>query len=67
MMMSYLYCGGTESLKTNVSDLLEVRITKYTHTICLGSCVKYFKSPGVGSYCLLYDIAEHVLLNDSVS
>ena len=27
IMMSYLYCGGTESLKTNVSDLLEVRIT----------------------------------------
>lgn len=26
MMMSYLYCGGTESLKKNVSDLLEVRI-----------------------------------------
>lgn len=25
MMMSYLYCGGTESLKTNVKDLLEVR------------------------------------------
>lgn len=25
-MMSYLYCGGTESLKKNVSDLLEVRI-----------------------------------------
>lgn len=25
-MMSYLYCGGTESLKTNVPDLLEVRI-----------------------------------------
>uniref|UniRef100_A0A8C7G200 Ankyrin repeat and BTB domain containing 2 n=2 Tax=Oncorhynchus TaxID=8016 RepID=A0A8C7G200_ONCKI len=24
MMMSYLYCGGTESLKTNVSDLLEL-------------------------------------------
>lgn len=24
MMMSYLYCGGTESLKTNVADLLEV-------------------------------------------
>lgn len=26
MMMSYLYCGGTESLKKVVSDLLEVRI-----------------------------------------
>lgn len=26
MMMSYLYCGGTESLKKKVSDLLEVRI-----------------------------------------
>lgn len=25
-MMSYLYCGGTESLKKKVSDLLEVRI-----------------------------------------
>lgn len=25
MMMSYLYCGGTESLKKNVPDLLEVR------------------------------------------
>lgn len=24
MMMSYLYCGGTESLKTNVPDLLEL-------------------------------------------
>ncbi|XP_038131537.1 ankyrin repeat and BTB/POZ domain-containing protein 2 isoform X2 [Cyprinodon tularosa] len=24
MMMSYLYCGGTESLKTNVQDLLEL-------------------------------------------
>uniref|UniRef100_A0A6Q2Z8J2 ABTB2/3 histone-like domain-containing protein n=1 Tax=Esox lucius TaxID=8010 RepID=A0A6Q2Z8J2_ESOLU len=24
MMMSYLYCGGTESLKTNLSDLLEL-------------------------------------------
>ncbi|KAL0967862.1 hypothetical protein UPYG_G00258550 [Umbra pygmaea] len=24
IMMSYLYCGGTESLKTNVSDLLEL-------------------------------------------
>ncbi|XP_061773574.1 ankyrin repeat and BTB/POZ domain-containing protein 2-like isoform X1 [Nerophis ophidion] len=24
MMMSYLYCGGTESLKTRVSDLLEL-------------------------------------------
>ncbi|XP_062317950.1 ankyrin repeat and BTB/POZ domain-containing protein 2 isoform X2 [Osmerus eperlanus] len=24
MMMSYLYCGGTEALKTNVSDLLEL-------------------------------------------
>lgn len=24
MMMSYLYCGGTESLKRNVSDLLEL-------------------------------------------
>lgn len=30
IMMSYLYCGGTESLKTNVSDLLEVRITTDT-------------------------------------
>lgn len=30
MMMSYLYCGGTESLKTNVSDLLEVKITIVT-------------------------------------
>lgn len=30
MMMSYLYCGGTESLKTNVSDLLEVGITEHT-------------------------------------
>lgn len=25
MMMSYLYCGGTEALKTNVSGMLEVR------------------------------------------
>ncbi|XP_048113700.1 ankyrin repeat and BTB/POZ domain-containing protein 2 [Alosa alosa] len=24
MMMSYLYCGGTEALKTNVSDVLEL-------------------------------------------
>lgn len=30
MMMSYLYCGGTESLKTVVPDLLEVRSTKQT-------------------------------------
>lgn len=38
-MMSYLYCGGTESLKTNVPDLLEVRIAnvhkiKWSHLIC---------------------------------
>lgn len=35
IMMSYLYCGGTESLKTNVPDLLEVRTT---------SCTYYFAS-----------------------
>lgn len=33
MMMSYLYCGGTESLKNNVPDLLEVGNTKqHIHT-----------------------------------
>lgn len=33
MMMSYLYCGGMESLKTNVPDLLEVRnTTQRIHT-----------------------------------
>lgn len=30
MMMSYLYCGGTESLKMGVSELLEVRQTRYS-------------------------------------
>ncbi len=30
--MSYLYCGGTESLKMGVPDLLEVRLTRYRPT-----------------------------------
>lgn len=35
MMMSYLYCGGTESLKNNVPDLLEVRNTKQHIPTCV--------------------------------
>lgn len=38
MMMSYLYCGGTESLKTNVPDLLEVRNTKQHIHTCVITC-----------------------------
>lgn len=38
MMMSYLYCGGTESLKTNVPDLLEVRYSKQHIHTCVITC-----------------------------
>ncbi|KAG7255611.1 hypothetical protein CRUP_010423 [Coryphaenoides rupestris] len=36
MMMSYLYCGGTESLKTNVGELLEAHGAVELSAFCEG-------------------------------
>lgn len=39
--MSYLYCGGTESLKTSVPDLLEVRVKHILAIIILTANVQF--------------------------
>lgn len=51
MMMSYLYCGGMESLKTNVPDLLEVRNTKQHIHTCVITC-QFLNFYGLGGTAL---------------
>ncbi|KAM4618710.1 ankyrin repeat and BTB/POZ domain-containing protein 2 [Polymixia lowei] len=55
MMMSYLYCGGTESLKTNVSDLLE-----------LLSTASLFQLGALQRHCELI-CSQHISLDNAVS
>uniref|UniRef100_A0A673BMY9 Ankyrin repeat and BTB/POZ domain-containing protein 2 n=1 Tax=Sphaeramia orbicularis TaxID=375764 RepID=A0A673BMY9_9TELE len=55
MMMSYLYCGGTESLKTNVSDLLE-----------LLSAASLFQLAALQRHCELI-CSQHITLDNAVS
>uniref|UniRef100_A0A8D3A9J1 Ankyrin repeat and BTB (POZ) domain containing 2b n=1 Tax=Scophthalmus maximus TaxID=52904 RepID=A0A8D3A9J1_SCOMX len=55
MMMSYLYCGGTESLKTNVHDLLE-----------LLSVASLFHLRALQRHCELI-CAHHINLDNAVS
>uniref|UniRef100_A0A3B5QXK6 Ankyrin repeat and BTB domain containing 2 n=1 Tax=Xiphophorus maculatus TaxID=8083 RepID=A0A3B5QXK6_XIPMA len=55
MMMSYLYCGGTESLKTNVKDLLE-----------LLSAANQFQLGALQRHCELI-CSKHINLDNAVS
>uniref|UniRef100_A0A3Q2ZEY9 Ankyrin repeat and BTB/POZ domain-containing protein 2 n=1 Tax=Kryptolebias marmoratus TaxID=37003 RepID=A0A3Q2ZEY9_KRYMA len=55
MMMSYLYCGGTESLRTNVSDLLE-----------LLSAASLFQLGALQRHCELI-CSQHINLDNAVS
>ncbi|MEQ2271011.1 Ankyrin repeat and BTB/POZ domain-containing protein 2 [Xenotaenia resolanae] len=55
MMMSYLYCGGTESLKRNVSDLLE-----------LLSTANQFQLGALQRHCELI-CSQHINLDNAVS
>lgn len=55
MMMSYLYCGGTESLKTNVLDLLE-----------LLSAASLFQLGVLQRHCELI-CSQHINLDTAVS
>lgn len=55
MMMSYLYCGGTESLKTNVADLLEL-----LSAACL------FKLGTLQRHCQVI-CSKHINLENAVS
>uniref|UniRef100_H2TMR3 Ankyrin repeat and BTB/POZ domain-containing protein 2 n=1 Tax=Takifugu rubripes TaxID=31033 RepID=H2TMR3_TAKRU len=55
MMMSYLYCGGTESLKTNVPDLLE-----------LLSAASMFQLGVLQRHCELI-CSQHINLENAVS
>ncbi|XP_047210381.1 ankyrin repeat and BTB/POZ domain-containing protein 2 [Girardinichthys multiradiatus] len=55
MMMSYLYCGGTESLKRNVSDLLE-----------LLSTANQFQLGALKRHCELI-CSQHINLDNAVS
>uniref|UniRef100_A0A665TRP8 Ankyrin repeat and BTB/POZ domain-containing protein 2 n=1 Tax=Echeneis naucrates TaxID=173247 RepID=A0A665TRP8_ECHNA len=55
MMMSYLYCGGTESLKTNVPDLLE-----------LLSAASLFHLGALQRHCELI-CSHHINLDNAVS
>ncbi|KAG7238107.1 hypothetical protein INR49_030169 [Caranx melampygus] len=55
LMMSYLYCGGTESLKTNVADLLE-----------LLSAASIFQLGALQRHCELI-CSHHINLDNAVS
>ncbi|XP_070764286.1 ankyrin repeat and BTB/POZ domain-containing protein 2 isoform X2 [Enoplosus armatus] len=55
MMMSYLYCGGTESLRTNVPDLLE-----------LLSAASLFQLGVLQRHCELI-CSQHINLDNAVS
>uniref|UniRef100_A0A7N6BAR2 Ankyrin repeat and BTB/POZ domain-containing protein 2 n=1 Tax=Anabas testudineus TaxID=64144 RepID=A0A7N6BAR2_ANATE len=55
MMMSYLYCGGTESLKTKVSDLLE-----------LLTAASLFQLRALQRHCELI-CSQHINLDNAVS
>uniref|UniRef100_A0A8C5EQ62 Ankyrin repeat and BTB/POZ domain-containing protein 2 n=1 Tax=Gouania willdenowi TaxID=441366 RepID=A0A8C5EQ62_GOUWI len=55
MMMSYLYCGGTESLKTNVPDLLE-----------LLAAANQFQLVALQRHCELI-CSHHITLENAVS
>uniref|UniRef100_H3BYI7 BTB domain-containing protein n=1 Tax=Tetraodon nigroviridis TaxID=99883 RepID=H3BYI7_TETNG len=55
MMMSYLYCGGTESLKTNVPDLLELLSASST-----------FQLGVLQRHCELI-CSQHISLDNAVS
>ncbi|XP_035763061.1 ankyrin repeat and BTB/POZ domain-containing protein 2 [Neolamprologus brichardi] len=55
MMMSYLYCGGTESLKKKVSDLLE-----------LLSAASLFQLGALQRHCELI-CSQHISLDNAVS
>ncbi|XP_028263475.1 ankyrin repeat and BTB/POZ domain-containing protein 2 [Parambassis ranga] len=55
MMMSYLYCGGTEALKTNVPDLLE-----------LLSAASLFQLGALQRHCELI-CSQHINLDNAVS
>ncbi|MEQ2299425.1 Ankyrin repeat and BTB/POZ domain-containing protein 2 [Ameca splendens] len=55
MMMSYLYCGGMESLKRNVSDLLE-----------LLSTANQFQLGALQRHCELI-CSQHINLDNAVS
>ncbi|KAM4734069.1 LOW QUALITY PROTEIN: ankyrin repeat and BTB/POZ domain-containing protein 2 [Anableps anableps] len=55
MMMSYLYCGGTESLKTNVTDLL-----------MLLSAANQFQLGSLQRHCELI-CSKHINLDNAVS
>ncbi|XP_035013048.1 ankyrin repeat and BTB/POZ domain-containing protein 2 isoform X2 [Hippoglossus stenolepis] len=55
MMMSYLYCGGTESLRTNVPDLLE-----------LLSMASLFHLGALQRHCELI-CSRHINLDNAVS
>ncbi|KAM9376338.1 ankyrin repeat and BTB/POZ domain-containing protein 2 [Pholidichthys leucotaenia] len=55
MMMSYLYCGGTESLKTNVPELLE-----------LLSAASQFQLVALQRHCELL-CSQHINLDNAVS
>ncbi|KAM9807561.1 ankyrin repeat and BTB/POZ domain-containing protein 2-like [Neosynchiropus ocellatus] len=55
MMMSYLYCGGTESLKTKVPDLLE-----------LMSAASLFQLGALQRHCELI-CSRHITLDNAVN
>ncbi|XP_061577452.1 ankyrin repeat and BTB/POZ domain-containing protein 2 [Cololabis saira] len=55
MIMSYLYCGGTESLKANVPDLLE-----------LLSAASLFQLGVLQRHCELF-CSQHINLDNAVS
>ncbi|KAJ3596798.1 hypothetical protein NHX12_003198 [Muraenolepis orangiensis] len=55
MMMSYLYCGGTESLRTNVGDLLQ-----------LLSAASVFQLGALQRHCELI-CSQHISLKNAVS
>uniref|UniRef100_A0A3B4GBC8 Ankyrin repeat and BTB/POZ domain-containing protein 2 n=1 Tax=Pundamilia nyererei TaxID=303518 RepID=A0A3B4GBC8_9CICH len=57
MMMSYLYCGGTESLKKKVSDLLELQLL---------SAASLFQLGALQRHCELI-CSQHISLDNAVS